>query len=180
MTDEKQSGRFEALLLKLHPRWIAWLRLRHHSLEHVHSDILQDASADLIKYLSPHEGQVHSDEDISRIGFTILRRRVADEFRSRTIQWAEDFPLDELPSTDPSGNPEEVLRYAKLLRAVISLMAKLDKPSRELLLRDEGGAGASDTPLSDAERQRLSRLRADLRQQLAQTYGIDIKQFFRE
>lgn len=178
MAEEKKPERLDVLHKKLHPRWMAWLRLYHRSLDQVHSEILQDASADLIQYLSRHERSVHSDEDISRIGFTILRRRVADEFRSRTIQWAEDFPMDELPNTDLSNNPEEILRYSNLLRAVIGLMAKLNKPSRELLLRGE--YGAVDVPLSDTERQRLSRLRAELRRQLVEIYGIDIKKFLKE
>ncbi|MCI0627701.1 MAG: hypothetical protein L0387_39630 [Acidobacteria bacterium] len=180
MSEEKQAGSLGDLYTDLHLRWIAWLRLRHRSLAHVHTEIVQDATTDLIQYLSEHKNQAHSDEDIRRIGFTILRRRVADEFRARTVQWAEDFPLDELPSTDPSSNPEEVLRYASLLRAVTGLIARLNKPSRELLLRVEAGTDAAEVALSDAERQRLSRLRAELRRQLAETYGIDIKQFLRE
>lgn len=179
MAEEKKRGRFDVLYQKLHPRWIAWLRLYHRSLNQVHSEIIQDTSADLIQYLSRHKGSVHSDDDISRVGFTILRRRVADEFRSRTIQWVEDFPMDELPNTNLSNNPEEVLRYVSLLRAVIGLMAKLDRSSRELLLRAEYG-GTADAPLSDAERQRLSRLRAELRRQLAENYGVDIKLFLKE
>lgn len=167
-----------ALLEELLPRWRRWLGLRYRSLQALHPEIVQDASADLIEYLSREVERSHSDEEIRKIGFTILRRRVADAFRSRAVQATADVPLDGLPAIDPSSNPEEVESYARLLRAVLRLVDKLDKPSRELLLRSETQGSAK--PLSDAERQRLSRLRADLRRELAERHGVDVRQFLKE
>jgi DNA-directed RNA polymerase specialized sigma24 family protein len=177
MTEADKPAEHEALFARLLRRWAAWLRLRHRALGHLHADILQDATADLVHYLSRTSPHAVTDEDIARIGFTILRRRIADEFRSKALQWAEGAAPDDLPATDPSTDPEQVLRYARLLRSVIDQLARLDRQSRELLLRRETGA---DAPLSDAQRQRLSRLRADLRRRLLDEHGIDVREFFRE
>lgn len=168
----------DALLEELLPRWRRWLSLRYRSLVALHPEIVQDASADLVEYLSRARERTLADDEVRKIGFTILRRRAADAVRSRALEVAEDVPLDSLPTTDPSANPEEVENYARLLRAVVRLLAKLDRPARELLLRGEDGR--SGTALSDAERQRLSRLRADLRRELAETHGVDVRQFLRD
>ena len=177
MTEEDKSAEHKALFAKLRPRWAAWLRLRHRALGHLHADILQDASVDLVHYLSRNSASAATDEDVARIGFTILRRRVADEFRSKALRWAEGAAPDDLPATNPSTDPEQVLRYTSLLRTVIGQLARLDRASRELLLRGETG---SEAPLTDAQRQRLSRLRTDLRRRLLDELGIDVREFFRE
>jgi len=176
MKNDSQSTRQNAQLADLLTRWRRWLRLRHRSLESAHEEIVQDASADLVEYLAEPSRRDLPDEEVRRIGFTILRRRVADIFRSRAVRKFEDVPLDVLPATDPSSNPEEVETYVRLLRAVVSIIAKLDGPSRELLLRKEASGGSRDKPLTDAERQRLSRLRTELKRQLAEKYGVNIEQ----
>ena len=135
--------------------------------------------ADLVQYLSGRGQHLHSTEEIRRIGFTILKRRVADVFRSQTLRWAEAPQPDELPSSDPGADPERVLRYARLLRLVIGLVAKLDRSSRELLMRDST-TGVPDSPLSDAERQRLHRLRQKLRREIEEIHGINVKEFMED
>lgn len=180
MPAEPQSARIDDQLAKLHPFWLNWLRLRHRSLKHLHADLVQDALADLLRYLSLHNEQHHSDEDVRRVGFAILRRRVADAFRASVVQWAEDHALDELPNTDPSHDLDKVVAYRKVLRTVTAMMAKLDDESRALLLGAEADGRADDAPLSAAERQRLSRLRAALRRRLKDESGVDIRQFLGE
>ena len=173
------SKQLDVVLAELRLRWMAWLHLRRRALESFHAEIVQDASADLLQYLSGRGQRLHSEEEIRRIGFTILKRRVADVFRSQALRWAEAPQPDELPSSDPGADPERVLRYARLLRLVIGLVAKLDRPSRELLMRDST-IGAPNSPLSDAERQRLHRLRQQLRHEIKEIHGIDVKQYLGE
>lgn len=122
---------------------------------------------DVFEYVTKAGKSTPSEEDIEKIGFTILKRRVGDSFRSQTIRWAEDVPLDLLPSNDPNTDHDRTVRYAKMLRLVIGLVAKLDRRERNLLLR-----GKTSRPMSDAERQQLSRLRRRLREQLASVVSL--------
>jgi DNA-directed RNA polymerase specialized sigma24 family protein len=166
--NENPDGSLQRQLASLRPQWRAWLRLRHRSLQPVHEDILQTTVADLLQYQLRHPDAVLTDKDVRSIGFTILKRRAADQYRSQVLTWADESVLENIQSPDPSTDPEQVTNYARLLRAVLALLAKLDAPTRELLVRDG--------PLTDAERQRRSRLRADLRRQLAYQYHIDLNQ----
>src|SRR5436309_1919311 len=99
MSDYNDSEQLDAVLADLRSRWMTWLRVRRRALESVHDDIVQDALADLVQYLSGRGQHLHSTEEIRRIGFTILKRRVADVFRSQTLRWAEAPQPDELPSS---------------------------------------------------------------------------------
>jgi DNA-directed RNA polymerase specialized sigma24 family protein len=166
-------------LAQLQSRWLSWLRIRHWALKPLHEEIAQSAVADLLEYVSQRSPAVIPAEELKKIGFTILRRRVADQYRSKVSAWADESVLEELPSADPSSDPEEVLTYSRLLRAVLALIAKLDRPARELLLRDESPSLPRGRPLTEVERQRRVRLREELRRQLTETYGVDLKQFLR-
>jgi DNA-directed RNA polymerase specialized sigma24 family protein len=168
MNENSASEPLQRQLAYLQPQWLSWLRLRHRSLAPLHEEITQAAAADLVEYVSRRPLAAVSDEELRKIGFTILRRRVADQYRSKVLIWADESALHDLESPDPSTNPEQVATYSRLLRTVLALLARLGPDSRELLLRE--------TPLTDAERQRRSRLRADLRRQLLDQFGIDLKQ----
>lgn len=180
MTDVTPRAGIDVQLAKLRPLWMNWLRLRHRSLVHAHDDIVQDATVDLIAYVSKDAQRKRSEEEIRKIGFTILQRRVADRFRAGVLEWAEHSQPDELPSTDSSSDLDRALAYRKLLRAVMSMLAQLDGPSRDLLLGDEAIGPDAAAPLSAAQRQRLSRLRAELRRQLEEKYNIDVRRLLRE
>jgi DNA-directed RNA polymerase specialized sigma24 family protein len=165
----------DAHIARLRPRWLGWLRLHRGRLADRHEDILQDAALDLAGFLAKNPGL--PEDDVNRVGFTILRRRAADEYRQEVVDWAGSEVLDVLPSERPADNPEEVLDQARVLKTVAGMLAALDRRSRELLLREETAAGAI-APLSDAERKQRSRLRQGLKRRLLEEHGIDLASVF--
>jgi hypothetical protein len=162
----------------LYRRWKAWLRFRYPSLSARHADLLQDAAADLTEYVRRFPADRFGTDELARIGFSILKRRVADSFRERTIEWSEHADAEPPDLADPRADPGFVGRYAKLLRLVVGYVAKLDGRDRELLMRKADTDHA--VPMTDSERQRLSRLRQRLREEILAKHGIDIRAYLRE
>lgn len=168
------SDRVAALL----PQWRTWLRLRHRSIAHLHADLAQQAAADLLEWMQRSRKTDLVEEDLRRLGFRILQRRVADTFRSQVAEWGRregdaDVPREELDvDARADANPEQAHHYARLLRSVMVLLAELGAGDRALLLGDELGPVAQ--PRTAAQRQRLKRLRAHLREQLEERFGLAI------
>jgi hypothetical protein len=151
----------ERLLPELYSRWRAQLR-RHPRLTASHDDILQITAQDLLAVAG--EGtQALEAGDLRRLGYGILKRRIADTYRVEVRRWARHEPLeDRHVSADVNSDPERVAHFSMLLRSVLELMAELDIEDRELLqrfLRDDTTIKA----MTEAERKRLSRLRERLR-----------------
>jgi hypothetical protein len=180
MSENRAPDRLDAVLKEIRPQWLGWLRRRHAGLESRHEDIVQDASADLAGYLSRMRTREAADEEIRRIGFSILRRRVADAFRGRVLSWNASAPLDQVPDTTGGADLERVQDYSKLLRVVMGLLAPLDRASRDLIVRGQEARAPDDVPLSDAERQKLMRLRAELKRKLLERFDIDVTSLLKE
>lgn len=160
-------------------RWKAWLRFRYPSLSAQHADFIQDTAADLTEYTRQFPAGRFTRDDLARIGFSILKRRVADSFRVRAIEWSEQGEAELREVADRRGDPSFVERYAKLLRLVVGHVAKLDPRDRDLLMRNSD-ATDGQLPMTDNERQRLHRLRQRLREELLAKHGIDVRSFLRE
>jgi hypothetical protein len=169
----------ERVLATAYPRWKAWLRLRHPSLRNFHAEIIQDAATDLTEYARSDRAPTLLDDDLLRIGFKILKNRMVDAYRSKTYRWFESLSPDQLPSASPSSEPDARLRYAKVLRWVVGYVSRLSRNDRALILGRTELASSEPASLSGANRQRLSRLRAQLRQELLTTRGIDIREYLK-
>lgn len=160
------------------PQWRAWLHLRHRSIAHLHADLAQQAAADLLEWMQVSPKTKLVEEDLRRLGFRILQRRVADTFRTRVIEWAHgggDADIqgeDSVADARADANPEQAHHYARLLRSVMALLAELAAEDRALLLGDE--LGPPRQARTAAERQRLRRLRAQLREQLMERFGLAV------
>ena len=161
---DANANRF-ALLQKA---WRMWLRIHHRSLVQQHGDLVQEATADLLEWVAKHPGV--EDEELRRVGFRVLQRRVADAFRSQVKNWAQSEQFENLSAEDAqslptSPDPMEVLQQDRLLRALLGILAELSVADRLLVVGEELGADRSE-PLDDANRQRLSRLRRRIRERL--------------
>jgi DNA-directed RNA polymerase specialized sigma24 family protein len=151
----------ERLLPELYGRWRSQLR-RHPQLAASHDDILQLTAQDLLAAVRTRSEPLELDR-LRRLGFAILKRRVADAYRSQVRRWARDEPLeDQQVARDVNTDPARVAYFAILLRSVVALMADMDIKDRELLLRSLDD-DATTEPMTDAERKRLSRARERLR-----------------
>ncbi len=179
MSAKDETKWLENVFAAIYPQWRAWLQLRHPALAFIHAELVQDAAADLTEYVLKLGDRRLSEDDVRKIGFTILKRRVTDAFRSKAIEWVEHLPLDRLPSNDPKSDPEFSTRYTNLLRLAVGLIAKLDRHDRDLLLRDSSPGRPKRLAMSAGERQRLSRLRARLRDELFKAYGIDVRDYLK-
>lgn len=177
------EDRVSALL----PGWHAWLRIRHRSLATQHADLVQDAATGLVHWLAQHAGADISDEDVRRVGFRILQRRVVDEFRAQVSEWSRrdsDSDADaasEVPDTRPGSNPPQALQHSRLLRALVGVLSELSAQDRALLVGDElGGSPSIDGPRSGAQREQLRRLRKRVRETLVKKHGLDLKDWLEE
>ena len=174
VSESRLNIRLDALLQDVRSQWQAWLRRRLPALESLHKDIVQDAAGDLVEYASAQGRADLPDDEVRRIGFTILRRRAADATRRWSSSASREVSLTESFEPAVSGEPGRAEEYRKLLRAVIELMGSLDQDSRELLVRGEYPTKTKPAPLSDAQRQKLLRLRHELRRKLAEQYRLEV------
>ena len=172
-----QPGR-HGILQALGPRFRRYLAYHHFALREQHEDIAQAALADTLDYLKAQPGSGAADEDeVARIGFTILKRRIADAFRDNARQWALRHGGE---SDEPSTlGAADSLDYTRTLRAVVELMATLEPRERDLL----AGAALGERfgrARSDAERKALSRARAILKERLWSRHRIDLDRLLKE
>lgn len=171
---ERPAG-LESILASLQSDWRGWLRSRHRRLAALHQDLIQQASADLLEWLGKRE-ELPSEEDVRRVGFTVLARRAMDAYREEVKRWsqAQSEEREERPEPIDPG-PESAFQYAQLLRAITHLLSQMPREDRELILRDELLEGSDDFKAMTArERQRLHRLRQELRSKLLLMHQIDI------
>jgi DNA-directed RNA polymerase specialized sigma24 family protein len=180
VSESRLNNRLDSLLQDVRSQWQAWLRRRLPALDPLHKDIVQDAAADLVEYVSSPDRADLPDDEIRRIGFTILRRRAADATRRWSSAAGRQVSLTDAFEPAVSGDPGRAEEYRKLLRAVIELMGNLDQDSRELLVRGEYPAKGNPTPLSGAQRQKLSRLRHELRRKLAERYRLEVDNILKD
>lgn len=180
----KPLSRHEDRVAALLPGWLSWLRIRQRSLALQHADLVQEAAADLLQWLVRHHDTVLAEDDLRRVGFRILQRRVADAFRESVGEWSrqpserELEGVSELPDPSPGANPAQALQHARLMRALVEVLTELGPEERSLLLGDEMGDAVDEVgPRSAAERQRLSRLRERVRTTLIQRHGIDVRRW---
>ena len=95
-------SRHEDRVAALLPDWLSWLRIRHRSLASQHSDLVQEAAADLLRWLVRHHDTVLAEDDLRRVGFRILQRRgVADAFRESVGEWSRQPSEQELGGRIP-------------------------------------------------------------------------------
>jgi DNA-directed RNA polymerase specialized sigma24 family protein len=158
--------------------WLAWLRVHHRALGEQHRDLVQESAADLLEWQA-RQPQPIADEDLRRVGFRVLQRRVADAFRRQVKDWSlgmQPEGIDTLAvAAGPIGlapDPADVLQQERLLRALIEILTELTPEERALVVGEElGDANAEPTPRSDAQRKRLSRLRQRIRDRLKDRQG---------
>lgn len=157
---------------------MSWLRIRHPSLGNSHADLIQQATTDLLQWLTRASRKPDIDT-ISRIGFRILQRRVADAFRAPEWRWAA--LIDVLDSNDTrlgeaDEQPPDVLAFTQLLKAISAVVSDLSAHERNLLFRVSPAAGAERRdPLTTSQRKRISRLRKKIRKLLHERHGIDLE-----
>jgi hypothetical protein len=151
-------------LVKLYPQWSAFLKRSYSSLRSYHDDLTQQAAEDLVKFVRQNPDV--EIKDWTLLGFRILHRRIADQFRFLGRNWTAHPQVGETQSTDPSTDPERVAHYSHLLRRLVGIMSDLNETDRHLLLDALFADSESATAHSDAARKQLSRLRKRLRQQL--------------
>jgi DNA-directed RNA polymerase specialized sigma24 family protein len=129
-----------------------------------HDDLIQDTLLDLQVYLRTRELDGPPDS-LRALAFTILKRRVMDRFREEAKSYAAGV-IDASPEPT-TQSAETVASYRQLLVAVLGLIARMDPADRDLLL-DEAAGSDRQSAMSAATRQRLSRLRGQLREFLRQ------------
>lgn len=103
-------------------------------------------------------------DGVVRVSRTIVSRRAIDYYRQHAAMWADrdhvsDKVVSDVASNDPTLARQHLLR--QMIQVCMSELARSSAAEREALLSVLDHTGDS-TPLGDAERQRISRLRKRL------------------
>lgn len=165
-------ARAEALRKKL----LELLRRRYYSLASSHEDLVHSALRDVIEYLGQRSDLQLGDPELTALGTTILKRRIAD-LLDHDRRWRTSEDSDDLAEAGVGAASEQALSYVRVLRAISQLLGEMDPYDRSLLLRDidPASVGLSEEPLGVSDRVRLSRLRKGLRTALLERFGISIQ-----
>ena len=164
MTDKRavDTAEFKELLDELYPRWNAFLARSYSSLRNIHADLMQQSAEDLIRYA--REKSWADIADWRALGFRILHRRIADNFRNQARAWSFEPISDEIQASDPGSDPELVAHYSAQLQKLVFLITGMDDKDRHLLLAEIlDDEPRPPGPLSVSQRKRISRLRGRLR-----------------
>jgi DNA-directed RNA polymerase specialized sigma24 family protein len=167
----------DAIAQALGPRLGRYLSYHHFSLRDQHDDLVQTTLADTLKYLDAAPVSTVDEDEVARIAFTILKRRVADAFRDNARQWALQQSAE--PDEESAHDTAASVDFRRVLQAVIELMATLDPAERDLISQAALGTQLG-RPRSDAERKALSRARASLKSKLWSRHRIDLDRFLEE
>ena len=138
---------------------------------------------ELFEKLEPRVGQDLAGEawdGVSRIALAIFSRRAADLYRHEAARWAKESLSQEtdaaalaVPSADPSLPRHLLLR--QMLKVCIAELALFSPKDREILWTLIGESGEHKAPRTEAERQRLSRLRKRLAEAIHKRLGESAK-----
>lgn len=167
----------------------SYVAARFPALGSLREDVVNEALTDFVQRLSDHrEGypaswftsQGPSDEGertyLPRLARTILNRRIADQFRRQARQWAQETSFDETAESLPGATFEDHERRLTLLRMLkvcMETLASMPDEDRQLIAFLTEAAG-KDTPLTDAQRQRLHRLRVRLAEAIRARLGESV------
>ena len=133
---------------------------------------------ELFEKLEPVVGQDLAGkawDDVSRIALAIFSRRAADLYRHEAARWAKESLREasdvalEVQSADPSLPRHLLLR--QMLKVCIAELALFSPKDRETLWTLIGESGEHVAPRTEAERQRLSRLRKRLAEAIQKRLG---------
>jgi hypothetical protein len=175
-------------LVRVGPEAKRWLGNRYPSMRHLHDDLVGEMVVQLTAYLNEKPETVPSswfnvdgppeNERWRFQGFarTVLKRRVMDHFRSEfrawTVELAEDLdPIEKDNTAHPSNHSDVGFELSRTARELLAMLAEL--PDLDRLLMEELALGGRDSPLTPAERQRVSRLRRQLLKELQKKLGRD-------
>lgn len=155
-----------------------YLRARTRVLLSDQDDLIQQTLLDVyrrnVEMKAPHD-----IEEARLVAFSILRRRLVDRYRqvARSVV-AEKFP-DSVIDTPQDGDVPSAVSYRQLLLKVLKLIAFMSPRDQDLIL-DDVLPNSRISPWSEAERKQISRLREQLRRDLAEKFSIDIKDALKE
>lgn len=165
------------------PRAKRYLRVRFPAIRHQHDDLVGETVVDLTESLQRRTGGLPGSwyvraeppqPDVDRFGklaFTVLQRRVVDQFRSSAHRFSED--IDTLTESQAPESPETPIdRLVDLKRTASALFITLETlPADDRALLQSVALGGSEMPMSDRDRQRLRRLRVELVDRLRTRLG---------
>ena len=168
---------------------LRWLSKHYPTLRHIHEDLISESVLQIAEHLLSRPGRLPPTwfaeyspppEDVRRFhGFvlTVLKRRVMDQFRNDFREWAKDFSSEdtsirhavdlENSNIDLDSN-FDLNRSAK---ALLVILARLSPENRTLM--EEVALGGRDRPYEPWERQRITRLRRQLLNELTAVLGSD-------
>jgi hypothetical protein len=173
----------------------AYLRKRFPRIGEAHEDIASEARAQLAEQITKNPasyprswfgpGPATGTEDHSyffQLAHTILRRRIADHFRTQTLAWARETDLQDAEQTVQSADAphDRRLTISRLFRLCVEFIAELPPEDQMLISRLTGESAGSGLPLTAAERQRVHRLRERLAADVKKRLGEPVSTLLRE
>lgn len=196
MSDREPSTWWQQEVATLRALLLQDMRRRFPALKNKHEDLVHEALADLATRIAKGgEGvpeswfgsEIPSNEEdrshLVRLARTILRRRIADMFRARVRAWAEVSQEADATDDAPSRTiaTDQQVHATELLKATLLAMDELSDSDREaLMLAAERDGERVEGRMPDKDRQRLSRARTRLMEQLKSKFGAKLLLELRE
>jgi hypothetical protein len=173
----------------------SYLRRRFPRIAEAHEDISSEAKTQLAEQITKNPsnypkswfgtGPAPGTEDHAyffQLAQTILRRRIADHFRTQTLAWARETDIEEVEQSLESNatSQERRLAISRLFRLCVEFIAELPQEDQVLISRLTGEAAGKGMPLSAAERQRVHRLRTRLAAEVRGRLGEHVSALLRD
>jgi DNA-directed RNA polymerase specialized sigma24 family protein len=175
--DQEAQDRAAAAARDVAPSLRQHLRSRFRLLAHEEDDLVQQTLVDLHVFLAKQDTSALTDSDLRALAFTIFNRRIADRIRAD----ARDRAFASLQLLDEPAAPssERVVRYRRLLVAVLRHVASLS-PDDQLLLLEDVLPQAKEAAHSGSDRKRRTRLRQMLSVAIEREFGAQPKDYMGE
>lgn len=162
----------------------------------IHDDLVNETLLSLWKYIieNPEKSlrlserktgdAVFDQKYLHFLSQVILRHRIADHFRKQGSRLIDHLDISAMPNLVDPHEPGAEVRYfyKEALAVCIRELAKMSRADREMFLSlagvDPFRSGGPGLPVSDADRQRLSRLRRKLKSKIEEQIGEPIESLF--
>lgn len=175
----------------------AYLRRHFPGVIDAHEDIASEVKTQLAEQVSRAGSEYPSSwyglgpaadapehEYFFQLAHTILKRRIADHFRERTVAWARDVDIEELSEEsfpDRSQPTQEVrIAHERLLKLCLEFISKLPEEDRLLVARLADSSEERNMPLTASERQRIHRIRKRLKSEFRARLGESVLSALRD
>jgi len=166
-----------------------------------HDDLINETFLSLTKYIRGKSQDEKSNDkipktqidtfelsELKKLAITILKRRIADYFRSGTTKWWNQvitYDSDVIYSENSYFSEKNIL-YIRMLKVCFDALGSMPREDRDLIAFITGqashknGIAIEAKPLTSRERQRLRRIRLKLLGEIKRELGFEVSELLNQ